>query len=113
MLRLDRGIRRNGGGGKGIARSSRAMTEREERRKMMLRGAGDDGYHFWRTLKARSEFKIAMTETPTSAKTASHMVAIPITPRSSTNPLTPRGKDDILFNDTQRTPGDADSSGNL
>ena len=45
----------------------------------MLRGAGDDGYHFWRTLKARSEFKIAMTETPTSAKTASHMVAIPIT----------------------------------
>ena len=29
MLRLGRGIRRNGGGGKGIARSSRAMTERE------------------------------------------------------------------------------------
>ena len=42
MLRLDRGIRRNGSCGKGIARSSRTMTEREERRKMMLRGAGND-----------------------------------------------------------------------
>ena len=71
----DRERRASGNDRKG---KCQAMTEREERRKMMLRGAGDDGYHFWRTLKARSEFKIAMTETPTSAKTASHMVAIPI-----------------------------------
>ena len=30
MLRLDRGILRIGGGGRGITRSSRVMTEREE-----------------------------------------------------------------------------------
>ena len=33
-------------------------------------------------------FRIAMTATPTSAKTASHIVAIPIAPRMSTNALT-------------------------
>ena len=30
MLRLDRGIRKIGGDGRGITRSSRVMTEREE-----------------------------------------------------------------------------------
>jgi len=38
MLRLDRGILRIGGGGRGITRSSRVMTERGERRVMAERG---------------------------------------------------------------------------
>ena len=36
MLRLDRGIRKIGGDGRGITRSSRVMTEREE-------NVGDNG----------------------------------------------------------------------
>ena len=36
MLRLDRGIRKIGGGGRGITRSSRVMTGREE-------NVGDNG----------------------------------------------------------------------
>ena len=35
MLRLDRGIRKIGGGGRGITRSSRVMTERGEYRRIM------------------------------------------------------------------------------
>ena len=43
ILRLDRSIlKRDNRSRRQIARSSRTMTEREERRKMMLRGAGDD-----------------------------------------------------------------------
>ena len=37
MLRLDRGILRIGGDGRGITRSSRVMTEREE-------NVGDNGW---------------------------------------------------------------------
>lgn len=49
MLRLDRGIRKIGGSGKEITRSSRTMTERgdgndkgEKGRTMTLRGTGDN-----------------------------------------------------------------------
>ena len=49
MLRLDRGIRKIGGSGEEITRSSRVMTERgdgndkgEKGRTMTLRGTGDN-----------------------------------------------------------------------
>ena len=40
---------------------------------------------FYFSFKVRMEFKIAMTETPTSANTASHIFAIPSAPRIRTS----------------------------
>ena len=44
------------------------------------------------------EFKLAMTDTPTSAKTASHIFAMPKAPRISTRALT-ASADDALLSD--------------
>ena len=42
------------------------------------------------TRMARIAFRIAMTETPTSANTAAHIFAYPKSPKISTSNLTPR-----------------------
>jgi hypothetical protein len=45
------------------------------------------------------EFNMAITATPTSANTASHMVAIPIAPNAINIALTPKANINILDND--------------
>lgn len=50
---------------------------------------------------ARIAFKIAITETPTSAKTASHIFAMPSAPRSKTRSFTPNAK--TMFCRTMRS----------
>ena len=58
--------------------------------------------------KTRMEFRIAITATPTSANTAAHILAMPAAPRISISPLTPRAKNNILFNNFQRSSGNTD-----
>ena len=52
------------------------------------------------TRSTRIAFKTASSVTPTSEKTASHIVAIPKAPSSKTNPFTPNAK--IIFCHTMR-----------
>ena len=64
-------------------------------------------------LSARIAFSIAITETPTSANTASHIFAIPAAPSMRTRALTARAKHDVLFYNLKRLSGNLDYSGNL
>ena len=51
-------------------------------------------------MSMRMEFRMAMTDTPTSAKTAHHMLATPNADRTSTRNFTARAK--TMFSRTMR-----------
>ena len=57
--------------------------------------------------------RTARTVTPTSAKTAIHMVARPRAASTSTATLMPTAKPDVLPGDAEGAAGDADGGGNL
>ena len=55
--------------------------------------------------RARDAFRIASTETPTSANTASHMLAMPKAPKANKQQLNAQRKYDVLPHNAQRFVG--------